>query len=66
MTVVDNRRRVLDQAGDNLRFETIDGDLLRQCPSCRVGYMVDRRGPANHRFLGCSKFPNCDHTAPLK
>lgn len=45
-------------AGDNLRFETIDGDSLRQCSTCRSGHMVERAGPANRRFLGCSNFPN--------
>ncbi|MGO4560098.1 UvrD-helicase domain-containing protein [Mesorhizobium sp. 2RAF21] len=59
-------RELSEIAGDNLRFETIDGDLLRQCPACRAGHMVERTGPANRRFLGCSQFPNCDHTAPLK
>lgn len=53
-------------AGDNLRFETIDGDSLRQCPACRTGHMVERAGPANRRFLGCSQFPICDHTEPVK
>ncbi|MER8784363.1 UvrD-helicase domain-containing protein [Mesorhizobium sp. M1006] len=59
-------RELSEIAGDNLRFETIDGDLLRQCPTCRAGYIVERTGPANRRFLGCSQFPNCDHTAPAK
>ncbi|MGE3708821.1 MAG: UvrD-helicase domain-containing protein [Hyphomicrobiaceae bacterium] len=58
-------RELAEIAGDNLRFETVDGDALRQCPSCRAGHLVERTGPANRRFLGCSQFPNCDHTAPL-
>ncbi|MER9474610.1 UvrD-helicase domain-containing protein [Mesorhizobium sp. M0520] len=53
-------------AGDNLRFETIDGAALRQCPTCRAGHLVQRIGPANRRFLGCSQFPTCDHTEPVK
>ncbi|RWO29698.1 MAG: helicase [Mesorhizobium sp.] len=53
-------------AGDDLRFETVDGELLRQCPACRAGHLVDRTGPSNRRFLGGSQFPNCEHTAPLK
>ncbi|WP_287305858.1 UvrD-helicase domain-containing protein [Mesorhizobium sp.] len=59
-------RELSEIAGDNLRFETIDGELLRQCPACRAGHVVERTGPANRRFLGCSQFPNCDYTAPLK
>jgi DNA helicase-4 len=59
-------RELAEIAGDNLRFETVDGDPLRQCPTCRAGHLVERTGPANRRFLGCSQFPNCDHTAPLK
>ncbi len=59
-------RELSEIAGDDLRFETVDGDALRQCPECRAGHMVERTGPANRRFLGCSQFPNCDHTAPLK
>ncbi len=57
-------RELSEIAGDNLRFETIDGDLLRQCPACRSGHLVERTGPANRRFLGCSQFPNCEHTSP--
>jgi DNA helicase-4 len=57
-------RELSEIAGDNLRFETIDGETLQQCPACRAGHMVERTGPANRRFLGCSQFPNCDHTAP--
>ena len=59
-------RELSEIAGDNLRFETIDGDLLRQCPACRAGHLVERTGPANRRFLGCGQFPNCEHTAPLR
>ena len=59
-------RELSEIAGDNLRFETIGGDLLRQCPACRSGHLVERTGPANRRFLGCSQFPNCEHTSPLQ
>ena len=59
-------RELSEIAGDNLRFETVDGDLLRQCPVCRAGHLVERTGASNRRFLGCSQFPNCEHTAPLK
>tara|TARA_A100001391_G_scaffold65878_5_gene41521 strand:+ start:15398 stop:18133 length:2736 start_codon:yes stop_codon:yes gene_type:complete len=59
-------RELSEIAGDDLRFETIDGELLRQCPACRAAHLVERTGPANRRFLGCSQFPDCEHTAPLR
>lgn len=59
-------RELSEIAGDNLRFETIDGDLLRRCPACRADHLVERTGPANRRFLCCSQFPTCDHTEPVK
>jgi len=59
-------RELSEIAGDDLRFETIDGELLRQCPACRAGHLVERTGPANRRFLGCSQFPICEHTSPLR
>ncbi len=59
-------RELSEIAGDNLRFETVDGDLLRQCPACRVGQLVERRGRNNSRFFGCNQYPDCDHTLPLK
>jgi DNA helicase IV len=59
-------RELSEIAGDNLRFETVDGDLLRQCPACRVGQLVERRGRNNSRFFGCNQYPDCDHTSPLK
>lgn len=55
-------RELSEIAGDNLRFETIDGDTLNQCPACRVGHLVERKGRNNSRFLGCSQYPDCDHT----
>lgn len=57
-------RELSEIAGDNLRFETIDGELVRQCPACHVGQLVERNGRNNRRFLGCNQFPECDHTQP--
>ena len=57
-------RELSDIAGDNLRFESIDGDPLHQCPKCRVGQLVERNGRSNSRFLGCNQYPECDHTEP--
>ncbi|MBB2701053.1 UNVERIFIED_ORG: DNA helicase-4 [Rhizobium esperanzae] len=55
-------RELSEIAGENLRFETVDGDALHQCPACRVGHLVERKGRNNSRFLGCSQYPDCDHT----
>lgn len=57
-------RELSDIAGDNLRFESIDGDPLHQCPKCRVGQLVERNGRSNSRFLGCGQYPECGHTEP--
>ena len=56
-------RELSEIAGDNLRFETIDGDPLHQCPKCRIGQMVERKGRDSSRFLGCNQYPQCGHTA---
>ncbi|MCJ7997496.1 UvrD-helicase domain-containing protein [Rhizobium cremeum] len=55
-------RELSEIAGDNLRFETIDGDPLHQCPKCRVGQLVERKARNNSRFMGCNQYPACDHT----
>ncbi|MDX0979890.1 helicase [Sinorhizobium medicae] len=59
-------RELSEIAGENLRFETVDGDGLVQCPVCRVGYLVERTGRNNSRFFGCNQFPECDHTERLR
>lgn len=56
-------RELSEIASDNLHFESIDGDPLHQCPKCRVGQLIERKGRNNSRFLGCNQFPECDHTA---
>lgn len=58
-------RELSEIAGDNLRFETIDGDLLHQCPACRVGQLTEREGRTNSRFFGCNLYPTCNYTEPL-
>jgi DNA helicase-4 len=55
-------RELSEIAGENLRFETVDGDGLNQCPICRVGHLVERRGHNNSRFFGCNQYPECAHT----
>nr|WP_234893667.1 UvrD-helicase domain-containing protein [Agrobacterium vitis] len=56
-------RELSEIAGDNLRFESIDGDHLHQCPKCRVGQLVERKSRENTLFLGCNRYPECDHIA---
>lgn len=50
--------------GDEVRFETIDGAALRQCPACRVGQLVERRRRDGAVFCGCNQFPDCRHSEP--
>lgn len=58
-------RELSEIAGEDLRFETVDGGPLHQCPACRVGQLVERNGRNNSRFLGCNQYPGCDHTQQL-
>ncbi|RWA97864.1 MAG: hypothetical protein EOQ33_29710 [Mesorhizobium sp.] len=48
-------------AGDEVRFETIEGAALRQCPVCLVGEMVEKRDRNGTVFRGCNQFPDCKH-----
>lgn len=59
-------RELSEIAGDNLRFESIDGDQLHQCPKCRVGQLVERNVRGGSPFLGCNQYPECDHTVRLQ
>lgn len=58
-------RELSEIADDNLRFETVDGDPLHQCPACRVGQLAERKGRNGSRFLGCTQYPTCDYTEPV-
>ncbi|WP_311043840.1 UvrD-helicase domain-containing protein [Rhizobium binae] len=58
-------RELSEIAGESLRFETIDGERLNQCPACRVGQLIERNGRNNSRFLGCNQYPGCDHTQAI-
>ncbi|MBZ9994122.1 UvrD-helicase domain-containing protein [Mesorhizobium sp. BH1-1-4] len=49
-------------ASDEVRFETVDGVALRQCPACLVGQLVERRNKDGSMFCGCDQFPECKHT----
>ncbi|ANT54481.1 UvrD-helicase domain-containing protein [Mesorhizobium amorphae] len=51
-------------AGDEVRFETIEGAELSQCPACLVGQLVERRSKDGSKFRGCNQFPDCKHSEP--
>ncbi len=55
-------RELCEIAGDEVRFETIEGAALRQCPVCLVGQMVERRNRNATVFCGCNQFPDCKHS----
>ena len=40
---------------------SIDGSKVQFCPKCKMGTLVERKGPKG-LFLGCSSFPACTHT----
>ncbi len=52
-------------AGADFRLETIDGEALASCPTCRVGHLMEKTSRKGGRFLGCTLYPECDHTAPI-
>lgn len=55
-------RELCEIAGDEIRFETIEGAALRQCPKCLVGQMVEKRNRKGTVFSGCNQFPDCRHS----
>jgi len=56
-------RELREIAGDDFRFETIEGRALSMCPACLAGQIVERTGPNGSKFAGCSRFPDCKHIA---
>jgi len=48
-----------DIAGDDLRFETVDGARLQQCPKCVVGRLVERTTEDGTAVTSCSRHPSC-------
>ena len=53
-----------DLAGDDVRFESIDGTRLWQCPVCITGELTDRVDAGGATFVGCSRHPKCEHRRP--
>ncbi|WP_352857761.1 topoisomerase DNA-binding C4 zinc finger domain-containing protein [Mesorhizobium sp. M1163] len=45
-----------------MRYATIEGAALRQCPVCLVGQMVEKRNRNGTVFHGCNQFPDCRHS----
>jgi len=57
-------RELCEIAGDDVRFEAIDGAPLRQCPVCLVGQIVEKRNRDGGAFSACNQFPECRHSEP--
>ncbi|MER8466212.1 topoisomerase DNA-binding C4 zinc finger domain-containing protein [Mesorhizobium sp. M1396] len=57
-------KELCEIAGDEVRFETVEGAELSQCPACLVGQLVERRNEDGSKFRGCNQFPDCKHTEP--
>lgn len=55
-------KELCEVADDDIRFETLDGEAMHQCPACLVGQMVERRSKSGHNFLGCNQYPDCSYT----
>lgn len=48
-------------AGDDVRFETVGGTRLWQCPACVTGELVERTNDAGATTVACSRHPQCKH-----
>ena len=55
-------RELCEIAGEEIRFETTEGAALRQCPTCLVGQVVEKRSRDGSVFSGCNQFPDCSQT----
>ncbi|MER9300732.1 topoisomerase DNA-binding C4 zinc finger domain-containing protein [Mesorhizobium sp. M0621] len=58
-------RELCEIASDEVRFETIDGTALSQCPACLVGQLVERRDNNGGVFRACNQFPDCKQVEPV-
>ena len=56
-------RELQEIAGNNLRFETVEGREILMCPKCISGQLIERTGPKASTFMGCSRYPDCTHVA---
>ena len=55
---------LVEIAGEDVRFETIDGRRLDKCPKCIVGEMIQQTGKDGRPMRACSRVPTCDHIIP--
>jgi len=55
-------RELEEVAAGGLRYESVEGAIMRKCKGCHTGFMVERRGQDGNTFLGCNKFPACRET----
>lgn len=39
--------------------------LMNECPKCKAGRLILRKGKFG-KFMGCTKYPNCDYTNKLE
>lgn len=69
LTNADQQSRYIDEladiAGNEIRFEGLDGQALPSCPKCSAGYLVERRSKKRASFMGCSRYPECKHTSSM-
>ena len=56
---------LVEVSPEGVRFETPAGVALQPCARCRMGFMVSRTSRAGKAFLGCDRFPVCEHTNSL-
>lgn len=67
LTNAEQQSRYIDELCDiargQIRFEDVDGQALLMCPKCSAGYMVERRTKNRRSFMGCSRYPECNHTS---
>jgi DNA topoisomerase-1 len=40
-------------------------NIVGRCVKCQQGEMIIRHSGRGKRFLGCTRYPECDHTQPL-
>ena len=42
-----------------------DKNIVGRCEKCKQGEMIIRHSGRNRRYLGCTRYPECDNTHPL-
>lgn len=57
-------KELCDIAGEDVQFETVDGQRLWQCPTCITGQLVERTGTNGSTFISCTS-PKCHNIEQL-